>query len=84
MNRPGIGENCVCFLFIVVTFMGIGGAKKYGAFKVIIWREAEGGGGKFFMGELTPHVFYQNYLPISVSFSIKRVLCYARHNIPSC
>ena len=44
----------------------------------------KGGGGKFFMGELTPHVFYQNYLPISVSFSIKRVLCYARHNIPSC
>ena len=32
------------------------------------------GGGALFMGEMTTQVFYQNYLPISVSFSLKRVI----------
>ena len=47
--------------------------------KVIVWREAEGvshkvkgGAGVLFMRELTPQVFYQNYLPISASFGLKR------------
>ena len=34
----------------------------------------EGGGGELFMGEMTTQVFYQNYLPISASFSLKRVI----------
>ena len=42
----------------------------------------EGGGGGF-MGELIPQLFYQNYLPISASFGVKRVLWYALYNIPS-
>ena len=41
-----------------------------------------GGGGGFclgvcaalFMGELTPQVFYQSYLPMPASFSLKRVI----------
>ena len=32
------------------------------------------GRGAFLMGELTCQVFYQNYLPISASFDLKRVL----------
>ena len=37
----------------------------------------------YFMGEVTPQLFYQNYLLISDSFGVKRVLSYALHNIPS-
>ena len=37
----------------------------------------------YFMGEVTPQLFYQNYLLISGSFGVKRVLSYALHNIPS-
>ena len=37
----------------------------------------------YFMGELTPQLFYQNYLRISASFGIKIVLWYARYKIPS-
>ena len=47
--------------------MGLGGARRYEAFKVIVWREAEWGEA-FFMAELTPQVFYQNY--IATYFSI--------------
>ena len=49
--------------------MGLGGA----------WKEAEGGshkvkrGGALFMGEFTPQVFYQTYLPISASFDLKEL-----------
>ena len=39
------------------------------------------GSGALFMGELTPQVFYQNYLPISTSFDLKRVPWYVLHNI---
>ena len=37
----------------------------------------------YFMRKLTSQLFYQNYLPISISFSVKRVLLYALRNIPS-
>ena len=37
----------------------------------------------YFMEELTPQLFYQNYLPISASFVVKRILWYALRNIPS-
>ena len=37
----------------------------------------------YFMGELTPQLFYQNYLRISASFGIKIVLWYALYKIPS-
>ena len=30
--------------------------------------------GGSFIGELTPQVFYQNYIPILASFDLKRVL----------
>ena len=30
--------------------------------------------GALFMGELIHQVFYQNYLPISASFGLKRVI----------
>ena len=40
--------------------------------------------GASFMEDLTPHLLYQNYLPISASFDLNRVLLYALHNIPSC
>ena len=36
--------------------------------------QRRGGGGALFMGEMTTQVFYQNYLPISASFSLKRVI----------
>ena len=57
-----------------------------GRFKLIVWRETKGGkpqsqrkgagghGGDLFMGELTFQIFYQNYVPISDSFDLKRVL----------
>ena len=58
--------------------------KEVRGFKVILWREAEWGkpqsqskdkdGGVPFKEELTPQVFYQNCLPISASFDLKRVL----------
>ena len=59
---------------------GLEEQREVGGFKVILWREAEGWGehrvkgGGGFMGELTPQLFYQNYLPISASFGVKRVL----------
>ena len=37
VNRLGIGENYVCYLVIVVIFMGLGGAELG---KFIAWREA--------------------------------------------
>ena len=49
-------------------------------FKLIIWGEAKGGNpqsqrvGASFMEDLTPHLLYQNYLPISASFDLNRVL----------
>ena len=55
-------------------------------FKVIVWREAEGGShkvkekvriggrGSLFMEDLTPQIFYQNYIPISDFFDLKIVL----------
>ena len=44
---------------------------------MIVWREAEGTESKGeggFTGELTPQLFYRNYLPILASFGVKRVL----------
>ena len=56
-------------------------SKEVGEFKVVIWREAEEGvggqsqrRGQMFMVELTPQLFCQNYLHISASFCVKRVL----------
>ena len=49
VNRLGVGGNYVCYLVIVVIFMGYGGAKR--GFKVIVWREAEGGSHKVKVGE---------------------------------
>ena len=47
--------NYVCCLVIVVTYMGLGGARRWGGFKVIVW---EGGKtqmeGHFSWVELTP------------------------------
>ena len=63
-------------------------SKEVGGFKTIVWRETGGGGGAtykvkgggaIFMGELTPQLFYQNYLPISVFFGVKMYT----HYIPS-
>ena len=51
-----------------------------GKLKVIVWREDERVSQKvkgelaLFMGELTTQVFFQNYLPISASFGLKRVI----------
>ena len=61
-----------------------------GGIKVIVWREDERVSQKvkgelaLFMGELATQVFFQNYLPISASFGLKRVILYALRNIPSC
>ena len=41
------------------------------------------GGGAIFMREMTPQLFYQNYLPISASLGVKRVLWYVLYNISS-
>ena len=53
-------------------------SKEVGAkvFKVIVWRDKSPSqrGAAIFMGELTPYLFYQNYLPILASFGVKRVL----------
>ena len=55
-------------------------ALKRGGIKVIVWREDERVSQKvkgelaLFMGELTTQVFFQNYLPISASFGLKRVI----------
>ena len=63
VNRIGVEGNYVCCLVMVVIFMRLAGAKSRG-FKVIVWREAEGGKsqnqreGDTFYGELTPQVFY--------------------------
>ena len=65
--RLGVGENYVCCLVIVVIFMGLGVDAIGGSHKVK-------GRGTHFMGQLTTQVFYQNYLPISASFDLKRVL----------
>ena len=53
--------------------------KKLGGIKFIVWREAEGvshkvKGEHFFMEELTPQIFYQNYLPVSALFGLNRVI----------
>ena len=56
---------------------GLEEQREVGGFKVIVWREAEGTESKGeggFMGELTPQLFYRNYLPILASFGVKRVL----------
>ena len=37
-------------------------------------RSEEVGRGKVLVGELTPQHFYQNYVPTSASFGVKRVL----------
>ena len=65
--RLGVGGNYVCCLVIVVIFMGLGVNAIGGSHKVK-------GRGALFMGQLTPQVFYQNYLPISASFDLERVL----------
>ena len=41
------------------------------------------GGGSYGVA-LNSQLVYLNYLPIPVSFDVKRVLSYALHNIPSC
>ena len=81
VSRLEVGGNYVCCLLIIVIFMGLEGAKRYGrGFKLIVWREAKGGNhkikgrGALFIGELIPQVFYQNYLSISASFDLKIVL----------
>ena len=57
-----------------------GGGGWGGGIKVIVWREDERVSQKvkgelaLFMGELTTQVFFQNYLPISASFGLKRVI----------
>ena len=60
-------------------------SNEVGDFKFIVWRENEWGkarsqkGASIFTGELTPQQFYQNYLPISASFGVKRGSSYALH-----
>ena len=56
-----------------------GRSKEVVRINVIVWRNLKGGSyevkkGTLFMEELIPQVFYQNYLPISPSFNLKRVL----------
>ena len=74
----------------VVIFTGLGGAE-VGGFRVIIWRKAEAEGEETtkpkrdnFYGGVDPQLFYQNCLPISAFFDVKRVLWCALCNIPSC
>ena len=83
VNRLGVGGNSVYCLVIVVIFMGLAGvrSKKAGGLKSSYGGELKGGSHKvkwwrwaLFQGELAPQVFYQNYLPISASFDLKRVL----------
>ena len=74
-----------CYIYKTYRIKEVGGLKsayqgklKGGKGKAR-WRRSGGGvawgwGWAFYMGELTPQVFYQNYLPISVSFDLKRVL----------
>ena len=52
-------------------------SKELGGFKVIVWMEAEGvshkkSKGAPFMGELTPQVFYLNYLHLFSLFWSKK------------
>ena len=85
VNGLGVGGNYVYCLFIVVIFMGLGGAKRLGCLNSSYGGkpQSQRKGGSFY-GEVDPQVFYQNYLPISASFDLKRVLWYALDNIPSC
>ena len=58
---------------------GTGRSKEVGQINLIVWRKLKGGSykvkeGTLFMEELIPQVFYQNELPISASFNLKRVL----------
>ena len=46
-------------------------------------QRGERGGGSYGVA-LNSQLVYLNYLPIPVSFDVKRVLSYALHNIPSC
>ena len=56
--------------------------KEVGGFKVIAWRKAERGqatkgmgrGGVRGRGDFTPQLGHLNYLPISASFGVKRIL----------
>ena len=61
-------------------------------FKITLWREAEVGKlqkvegrqeGTFYGIVDSPGFLSENYLPISASFGLKRVLWHAIHNIPS-
>ena len=84
MNRLGVGGNYVCYLVTVVIFIGLRerikevrglkslyGRKLKGGSDKVKGKARMGGGGTLFMGELTPQVFYQNYLTISASFDLK-------------
>ena len=84
--KLGVGGNYVCWLAIVVIVMGLGGEKR--GFKVIICREQrtshKEGWGNSYGWELVSQLVYLNYLPISASFGLKRVLWYSLHNVPIC
>ena len=48
-------------------------SNKVGGFKVIVWRKTEGGKPQSQRGAFLWGIF-QNYLPISASFGLKRIL----------
>ena len=51
-----VGGNYVWCFVVVVIFMGFEGAKRFGNFKVIIWRwQCKPQGGTIFMGKRDSH-----------------------------
>ena len=61
--------------------MGLGGAGRYEAFKVIVWREAEWGEAFLMRNWPLRCSIRIIYLRISVSFGLKRVLLYVYYVI---
>ena len=71
MNRLGVGGNYVCYLVIVVIFIGLRRSKRERGLKSSYEGKLNGEShkvegkasmGVLFMGELTPQVFYHPLL----------------------
>ena len=62
-----------CYIYRTWRSKELGGSKSLhgGKLKRGNYKKSK---GELFMGELTPQLFYQKYLPISASFGAKRVV----------